>query len=311
MAENLRFMQKKPGRLSTLLPEIGLLILLSFIWGNSFVLMKIAVESIPPLSLTAFRVTLAALLLTVYMKLCGLSFSTDRRIWFFFLIQGLLQCAIPYTLISWGEKEISSGLAGVLNATPPVFVLLIAMFTGLGGYLLTIRKVLGTSLGLAGVVVTIGYSVIQDSSTAAPLAQLAVLGASLCYALSPLIILKHTSVPPLVITAGSMCCSAIMMIPASVAIDQPWHLTPSLSSILSAVALAVICTAVAMIIYFRLVSTLGALVTASGGYLRAGFSVASGILFLGESFSWSVGVGMILIVAGITIISAPSRMNKA
>ncbi|MEB4674095.1 EamA family transporter [Enterobacteriaceae bacterium G50] len=304
MNDTQRLLQKKFGNLSVLLTEIGLLILLSFIWGNSFVLTKIAVQSIPPLSLTAFRVTLSALLLTIYMKFCGLSFSADRRVWRFFVIQGLLQCAIPYTLISWGEKEISSGLAGILNATPPVFVLLISMFTGLGSSNLTRRKIMGTGLGLTGVVVIIGYSVLLDTGSTDPLAQLAVLGASFCYALSPLIILRHTTMPPLVITAGSMCCSAMMMIPAMTVIDQPWNLSPTLYSLLSALTLAVICTAIAMIIYFRLVSTVGALVTASGGYLRAGFSVISGIIFLGESISWSVGVGMIFVVAAIVLINS-------
>lgn len=307
MQKQLSGLKDISGRPFSIIIEIGLLILLSFIWGNSFVLMKVAVETIPPLTLTAFRVTLAALLLLAVTKVRHLAMPRCRAAWSFLAIQGVLQCALPYTLISWGEKEISSGLAGVLNATPPVFVLLISLVTGMGGRIATPGKITGTLIGLAGVIIIMGFASLNEAGLATPLAQAAVLGASFCYALSPLIVMKYTGIPPLVTTTGSMLCASVMMLPVSLAVDKPWALTPSAAGIISAVTLAILCTAVAMLIYFRLVSTLGALVTASGGYLRAGFSVISGILFLGESITVSVGAGMLLIISGIAIVSAPPR----
>lgn len=206
-----------------------------------------------------------------------------------------------------GEQEITSGLAGVLNSTPPVFVLLIAWLLGSGTSELTGRKIAGTVTGLAGVVLIMGVSVFRDAGHAAPLAQLAVLAASFCYALSPLIVSRYSGIPPLVTATGSMICASAMMLPMSIIFDKPWMLSPDNEALFSAGILAVLCTALAMLIYFRLVITLGPLITASGGYLRAGFSVLSGILFLNEFFSLSTCTGMFLIVIGIIVITVPVK----
>ncbi|EMF7246866.1 EamA family transporter [Klebsiella variicola] len=290
-----------------LITELGLLVLLSFIWGNSFTLMKVAVETISPLTLTAFRVFVAALILYAVMRYQSLAFPRHGKVWLFFTAQGFLQCALPYTLISWGEQEITSGLAGVLNSTPPVFVLLTAWLLGAGTSELTGRKIAGTVTGLAGVVLIMGVSVFRDAGHAAPLAQLAVLAASFCYALSPLIVSRFSGIPPLVTATGSMISAAAMMLPMSIVFDNPWMLSPDIEALFSACILAILCTALAMLIYFRLVITLGPLITASGGYLRAGFSVLSGMLFLNESFSLSTCAGMFLIILGIVVITAPIK----
>ena len=117
--------------------EVGLLTVLCLIWGSSFTLMKAAVETIPPLTMTSARVGIAALLLVLIAKMLGLTLPRERPIWAALFVQGLLQSALPFTLISWGEKHIASGLAGVLNATPPIFVLLMAWATGHEGKRIT------------------------------------------------------------------------------------------------------------------------------------------------------------------------------
>jgi drug/metabolite transporter (DMT)-like permease len=261
--------------------EVALLALLSLIWGSSFTLMKVAVETIPPLTMTTARVGTAALLLVLIAKMLGFTLPRERPIWAALFVQGLLQSALPFTLISWGEKHIASGVAGVLNATPPIFVLLIASATRHGGQRITAQKLAGAGLGLAGVLVTIGVDSLRDFNTTAPLAQAAVLGASLCYALAPMWGQRFSALPPVVTAAGAMSCAALMLLPAALVIERPWTLAPALEAIAAVIVLAVLCTAIAMIIYFRLVRTVGALGTTSGSYLRAGFSVALGILFLG------------------------------
>ncbi|WP_234624571.1 DMT family transporter [Agrobacterium vitis] len=289
--------------------EIGLLLLLSLIWGSSFTLIKVAADTVPPLTMTAARVTIAALLLVLFVKMRGLSLPRTDATWAAFFVQGLLQSALPFTLISWGEQHISSGLAGVLNATPPMFVLLIAMTTGYGGQRITTQKIVGVVVGLAGVVITIGFQ--SFGYTAAPLAQAAVLGASLCYAVAPMWGQRFAGLPAIVTAAGAMSCAAIMMLPAAIVIEHPWTLTPTPEAIVAVLVLAVLCTAIAMVIYFRLVQTLGPLGTTSGSYLRAGFAVALGILFLGESFTWSVLIGMTLIVLGVIAVTVPLRLLRA
>nr|WP_283816769.1 EamA family transporter [Bradyrhizobium diazoefficiens] len=226
--------------------------------------------------------------------------------WAAFFVQGLLQSALPFTLISWGEAHITSGLAGVLNATPPMFVLAMALMTGRGRQAISGRKIAGVALGLAGVAVTVGIDALSGIGTAAPLAQAAVLGASLCYAFAPLWGQRFAKLPAIVTAAGAMSCAAILMLPAAAILERPWALAPPPAQVIAAVvALAIVCTALAMVIYFRLIRTIGPLGTTSGSYLRAGFAVMLGITLLGESFTWSILAGMALILAGVIAVTLP------
>ena len=296
--------QAMSGR-NTVSLEIGLLLLLSLIWGSSFTLIKVAVAMIPPLTMVAARVTVAAILLLLIAAAQGHSLPRQRSVWAAFLVQGLLQSALPFTLISWGEMHIASGLAGVLNATPPMFVLVIAMMTGRGRRTISNQRIVGVGLGLAGVAVTIGIDALSGIGTAVPLAQVAVLGASLCYALAPIWGQRFSSFPAIVTAAGAMSCAAILMVPAAIVVERPWTLAPTSHAVAAVLGLAVVCTALAMVIYFRLIRTLGPLGTTSGSYLRAGFAVALGTALLGEDFTWSFLAGMVLIVAGVVAVTMP------
>jgi drug/metabolite transporter (DMT)-like permease len=286
--------------------EIGLLLLLALIWGSSFTLIKVAIPTIPPFTMVAARVSIAAVLLLIIATAQGHALPRQGSVWAAFLVQGLLQSALPFTLISWGEAHITSGLAGVLNATPPMFVLAIAMTSGRGRQTVSGRKIIGVALGLAGVTVTIGFDALAGIGTAAPLAQAAVLGASLCYALAPIWGQRFSKLPAIVTAAGAMSCAAILMLPAAALLERPWTLAPPPAHAIAAViALAVVCTALAMVIYFRLIRTLGPLGTTSGSYLRAGFAVVLGTTLLGESFTWSILAGMALILAGVVAVTMP------
>jgi drug/metabolite transporter (DMT)-like permease len=296
---------------TTLASELALLLLLSLIWGSSFTLIKVAIPSIPPFTMVAVRVTLAAGLLLIIAAAQGHSLPRQGSVWAAFLVQGLLQSALPFTLISWGEAHITSGLAGVLNATPPMFVLAIALMSGRGRQAISCRKIIGVVLGLAGVVVTIGVDALSGIGTAAPLAQIAVLGASLCYALAPLWGQRFGKFPAIVTAAGAMSCAAILMLPAAAMLERPWELAPPpAKAIASVVALAIVCTALAMVIYFRLIRTLGPLGTTSGSYLRAGFAVMLGTTLLGERFTWSILAGMALILSGVIAVTLPARHDR-
>lgn len=285
--------------------EIGLLLLLSLIWGSSFTLIKVALATIPPVTMVAARVTIAALLLICVATAQGHALARQRSFWAALLVQGLLQSALPFTLISWGETQIPSGLAGVLNATPPIFVLVIAMMTRRGRRTINGRKIVGIGLGLAGVILTIGIDA-HRGTDGAPLAQAAVLGAGLCYALAPIWGQRFAAFPAIVTAAGAMSSAAILMVPAAIVVERPWTLTPTSQAVAAVIGLAVVCTALAMVIYFRLIRTLGPLGTTSGSYLRAGFAVALGTTLLGEAFTWSALAGMALIVVAVVVVTAPS-----
>ena len=298
---------------TTLAGEIVLLLLLSLIWGSSFTLIKVAIPSIPPFTMVAVRVTLAAILLLLIATAQGHSLPRQPPIWAAFFLQGLLQSALPFTLISWGEAHIASGLAGVLNATPPMFVLAIALMTGHGRRAISGRKIIGVALGLAGVAVTVGIDALSGIGTAAPLAQAAVLGASLCYALAPIWGQRFARFPAIVTAAAAMSCAAILMLPVAAILERPWMLArPPAEAIAAVLALATICTALAMVIYFRLIRTIGPLGTTSGSYLRAGFAVMLGATLLGERFTWSVLAGMALVLTGVIAVTLapPVRLER-
>ncbi|MDA9508536.1 permease [Bradyrhizobium sp. CCBAU 11386] len=301
--------QRTTSGQTTLAFEIGLLLLLALIWGSSFTLIKVAIPTIPPFTMVAARVTIAAILLLLIAATQGHTLPRRTSVWAAFVVQGLLQSALPFTLISWGEAHIASGLAGVLNVTPPMFVLAIAMMTGHGRQSISGRKIVGVALGLAGVAVTMGADALSGIGTTAPLAQAAVLCASLCYAVAPIWGQRFSGLPAIVTAAGAMSCAAVLMLPAAAILEQPWTLAPTAQAVVAVLGLAVVCTALAMVIYFRLIRTLGPLGTTSGSYLRAGFAVALGTAWLGERFTWSLLAGMALILAGTVAVTAPSPVR--
>jgi drug/metabolite transporter (DMT)-like permease len=277
--------------------ELALLVVLSFLWGGSFTLIKIAVETVPPVTLVAVRVSVAAVVLLAVVRARGLAMPRDKRTWAGFAVQGVLQSALPFVLISWGELYIDSALAGILNATPPIFALLVTLLItkqeAIGG-----EKIFGVLLGMAGVAIVIGVSALQGLGLQ-PLAQLAVIGASVSYAIAAIWTRRFAGMPAAVTAAGAMACAAAITVPLSLVLDRPWALAPSGKGLLALACLSLLSTALAMLIYFRLVQTLGAVGTTSGSYLRAGFSVVLGMLVLDESFAWPAVLGMVLIVAGV------------
>jgi drug/metabolite transporter (DMT)-like permease len=285
--------------------ELGFLALLAVFWGASHTLIKVAVETTPPFTIVAARVGVAAVLLVMVARHRRLGFPGSRSVWGMLLVQALLLNAVPFTLITWGQQFIDSGLAGVLNATPPVFTFLITL-------LLTRnestppQKLLGVLCGLGGVILVVGTDALGGLSQAT-LGQLAVIGASLCYGFAAVNGRRLAHLSPVVSAAGTMVCSAIVMLPLSVLVERPWTLSPSSTSIAAISALAVFSTAGATMVYFRLLSTLGSLGTSSNSYLRAAVSVVLGVVFLGERPGWTVLGGLLLIVLAVTMINGQLR----
>lgn len=289
--------------------ELALLVLLSFLWGGSFTLIKIAVETVPPATIVAGRLAIGAALLLLLAGLRGIALPREAAHWRAFLAQGILQSALPFTLISWGETHIDSGLAGLLNATPPLFTFLITVCI-LRETDAVLRKCIGVAAGFAGVAVILAPEVLAGEGDSV-LGQLAVTGASLSYAAAAVYARRFSGQPPLLTAACSMTMAAIVMLPISLYLDRPWTLMPSAGALWSVFALGVLSTALAMIIYFRLVRTLGPLGVTSGSYLRAGFSVLLGVAVLNETLTLPVMAGLVLILLGVAIATGRVRWTSS
>ncbi|MFQ6550261.1 DMT family transporter [Aestuariibius sp. 2305UL40-4] len=286
--------------------EIALLVLLSFLWGASFTLIEVAIDTIPPATIVFGRLVIGAALLVVLALWSGVAFPRSMTRWGALLIQGILQSALPFTLISWGQKHIDSGLAGLLNTTPPLFVFLIGFFL-LKDRSAGTRQVLGISLGFAGVLVIMGPAAFAGEGSSV-LGQLAVTGASLSYAVAAIYAKRFSDQPPVLTAACSMAFAALLMGPVSFWVGDPLSLEPTAPAIAAVIAMGVFSTAIAMAIYFRLVRTLGPLGVTTGSYIRAGFSVVLGVALLGEALSPTLIAGLVMIFAGVAIVTGHLKL---
>lgn len=297
-----------PQTSTKLIPEISLLIFLSFLWGASFTLVEVAITTIPPATIVFFRLLIGATILIALVLISGTHFPGSAKRWGELLIQGILQNALPFTLISWGQLHTSSGLAGLLNTTPPLFVFLISYFV-FQDKTADIRKFLGILIGFAGVGTIIGPATFAGEHNSV-LGQLAITGASLCYALAALNAKCFSDQPPLLTAACSMTLATCLMGPIAFTLDQPLELSPSKESLISVLALGVFSTALAMVLYFRLVRTLGPLGVTTGSYLRAGFSVVLGVLFLHEALTANLLTGLLLIFIGVALTTGQIKVPR-
>jgi drug/metabolite transporter (DMT)-like permease len=287
--------------------ELALLLALSTLWGASYAFIKIGVETIPPVTLIAARTLIAGAILIAVLRLRGLKLPSDRQTWARFLFQACLNSVVPFTLIAWAEQTTDAGVATILNSTSPIFAfLLTALITRHEA--VTSRKLLGVSAGLIGTCLIVGVEAFGGFGHEL-WAQLAIVAATICYAGAAIFGKNFQGLDPMMPAAGSLICGAAILIPTSFIIDRPWTLAPSASSVLALFALAVFSTALAFVIYFRLVQTLGSVGTTAQAYLRAPIGVAIGVLFLGETLSSTAWLGLACVVAGVIAMTLPARKD--
>jgi len=288
--------------------EFALLGVLALLWGSSYLLIKLALASIPPFTLIAVRVAVAAILLLAVVRMRGEQLPADGATWRAFLVQAFFNSIGAWTVLAWGQQYVDSGLAGVLNSTSPLFVfLLTALWTRHEP--VTTRKLVGALLGLAGVVLLLGVDVLAGIGRQVT-AQLAVLLGAFLYACAALNGRRFAALPPTVTATGTMACAAAVLVPACFVVDQPWRLHPTGVSFAAALGLGVFCTALALLLYFRLLRTLGPAGVTSQSYLRCGVSVLLGVIVLGEHVTATVGLGLVAIVLGVVAINAPARTSS-
>jgi drug/metabolite transporter (DMT)-like permease len=273
------------------------LLILSLIWGASFLFIKVAVATIPPLSVAFGRTSLAAVLLYVVLRSRGLRMPGRSPVWGTFLLMGFFNGAVPYTLITWAEIHIDSGLAAIVNALMPLFTVLLAhLFTG--DERLNWMKIVGIFLGFLGVVALIGPAVLKGLGKDV-LAQLAVMAAALCYAIAVIYGRRLKDITPLVSATGQLFCAAFLTLPMVLVFNDPWALSPSFISVAALTCLSLLGTALAYLLYYYLLPRIGSTNLSLVTYLIPVTGVFWGALLLGERLHWSAFLALVLILAGI------------
>jgi drug/metabolite transporter (DMT)-like permease len=288
-----------------LLVEFLLLATLATLWGASYTFIKLGVATIPPITLIAARTMIAGGLLLCVLRLRGIRLPRDSATWRHLAIQACINSVLPFTLIAWAETRIDAGLATILNSTTPIFAFLIT-WAITRHEAVTARKLFGTTMGITGVCLIIGVGTLTGLGSDL-WGQLAMLVASLSYGAAAIYGHNFKHLDSMVPATGSMLCGAAMLVPLSLIVDRPWMLQPSQSSLLALLGLSVFSTALAFVIYFRLVRTLGSVGTTSQAYLRIPIGVGIGVIFLGESLAGSAWLGLIFVVIGVAAMSLPAR----
>lgn len=302
-------MSDTPMQTPSLARELTLLAVLATLWGASYTFIRVGVETIPPITFIAARTLIAGGLLLAIIKLRGLSLPRDPAIWKRFLIQACINSVIPFTLIAWAELTVNAGLATILNSTTPIFAFLLTVLIT-RHEAVTTRKVFGVAAGVVGISLIIGLEAFNGIGKEL-VAQLAIVAATISYAAAAIFGKGFKGLDPMMPAAGSLLCGAVILIPVSLIVDQPWTLAPSAHSLFALLGLAVFSTALAFVIYFRLIHTLGTVGTTSQAYLRVPIGVGIGVLFLGESLSSTAWIGLICVIAGVAAMTLPGRKKVA
>jgi drug/metabolite transporter (DMT)-like permease len=285
--------------------EWALLAVLATCWGASYTFIKIGVQTLPPVTLIAARTLVAGLLLLAVLRMRGVKLPTAPAMWGRFALQACLNSVLPFTLIAWAERSVDAGLATILNSTSPIFIFLLGLGMG-GAERPTLRRLFGVGAGLAGICLIVGFEALHGLGHSL-LAQIGLVAAAVCYGCAAMFGRVFKGLDPMVPAAGSLLSGAAMLLPASIAIDRPWTLAPSVASVMAVLALAVLSTALAFTIYFRLIKTLGPMSTAAQAYLRVPIGVTIGVVFLGEALSPTAWIGLACIVAGVVAMTMPAR----
>lgn len=280
--------------------EWALILLLSVLWGGSFFFVEVALRDLSPLSVVTARVGFGAVALLMFVRLRGETMPTAWRDWMLFLVMGGLNNVIPFTLIAWAQTTIPSGLAAILNATTPLFTVILAHVLTTDERM-TAGRLTGVLVGLAGVAVLIGPQALHGFDIR-DLAQLAVLGGAASYALAGLYgrRLKGYSSP--VAAAGMLTGATLFLAPLTLLLERPFGWDVTMQSGLAILGLGLLSTALAYLIYFRVLAAAGATNLLLVTFLIPVTALTLGIFFLGEAPSWTAYSGMSLIFLGLAAV---------
>jgi drug/metabolite transporter (DMT)-like permease len=271
-------------------------------WGTAFVVIRLAVETVPPLTVAAGRIAAAAGLLLFAVRAAGLRLPGPGRVWIQLVVLGLIGNCVPFFLIGWGQERVPSALTGILMAVNPLVTLVLAHRFSPGESMTAARSV-GFALGFAGIVVLVGpEALLEIGGGASDLArQGAVLAGALCYATNSILARRLPPIHPLVVSASVLAVAAVVILPVATFVDTPWRLAPSAASVAGIVWLGLVPTAVATIVYFRLIASAGATFFSLVNYGVPLVALVAGMLVWGEEPGLGAIAALALILAGIAI----------
>jgi len=276
-----------------------LLLSLALLWGGSFFFIEIAIRDLPVFTVVTARVGLAAILLIGFVYLQGHTMPRSLKTWAKFLLLGALRATLPISLIVWAETQIDSGLASILNSTSPLFTMIVAHFLT-ADEPLTPNRTVGVIIAMSGVTVLIGAHALQGLGLKV-LAQLAMLGATLSYGFAAVYGRRFKALPTTVSSAGMLVGATLLALPLALLLERPWTLRPSGLSVAAVLALAVLSTALAFVIWFKLIHSAGAANTSMVTFLIPIVGLLLGVGLLGERLEPSSLIGLALILLGLAV----------
>jgi drug/metabolite transporter (DMT)-like permease len=277
-----------------------LLVFLSVLWGSTYFFIAVALPEVPPVTLALLRVALAALALVPLALAFGYRMPATADEWWLYIVAAVVNNVIPFTLMIYAQTRIAGSLAAVLNATAPLFTLVV--FRLFAGEALTRAKLGGVTLGIAGVAILVGPAALT-SNTSSVVGMLCVLGASLSYAVSALWMRRMRDIPPLLSSGAQLACASVMMLPIAAAADRFWTLPlPGLPAIAAVLAFALLSTALAYIVFFRVNATAGPGNVMLVTLLIPVTATVLGVLILGETLTVNQVAGAFVIAAGLVLM---------
>ena len=293
------------------LKDYALLGTLAILWGVAYNFAKVAVETIPPITTTAMRITIAAVILSAILRRAGIALFSRAYPWRLICLQAALINVLPWTLSAWAAQTIDSALVTILNSTSPIFAFFIT-WAITRHEPATSAKLAGALAGLAGVALIVGVGTFTGAQQHIA-QQLACIVGAVCFGIAAVHGKRFDRLPPLVPATLTLVVGAAALLPVSLLLDQPWKLAPSRASLIALVCLGVFSTAAALYLYYRILAALGSIAASSQSYLRIIVGVCVGIVFLGEQLTAERLVGMALILAGVIAMTrAPkSALNPA
>jgi drug/metabolite transporter (DMT)-like permease len=278
-----------------------LLLILGTIWGSSYLFIKVTVAEVPPLTLVAGRLTLAAVILWAVMVASRQAMPRRRSLWGAYTVMGFFSGTLPYVLISWGEQYISSGLAALLQATMPIFTVLMAHFA-IREERLTVASVLGVAVGFAGVAVLM-LPDLRQGLHASLWGQAAIVASSASYAGAAVYArLRLRGQSPMASTTGQLTMGAVLTLPLALLIDRPFHLSPSPQAWWAWLGLILLGTVIAYIIYYAIIERTSATFVSMVTYVIPVNGLLLGALVLNEALTLNVLVSAALILAGVVLV---------
>ena len=292
----------------------GLLLLLALLWGSSFFFYKVLVAALPPITVVLGRLGLAAAAMHLWLLAQGQSMPISAKLCRRFLLLGFLNCSFPFVLIAWAELRIASGLASILNATTPIFMVAVAHWST-DDEKLSAGKAIGIALGILGVIVLVGPGALSGGG--AIWGELAVIAASCSYGFGGVYSRRFRDMSPLQAATGQMTGATVLLIPLSLLIDRPWTLAmPHLDVWAAWLAIALVNTALAYALYYRMIANIGATYISLVTLLIPPIALLLGAVFLGEAVTLQALAGMAIIALGLAasdgrLLRLPSSRHQS